>query len=358
MGNNVFNSVSLFVIFLKLSFFEFSHFFHCRIGPHPADCDSPETCVRGWNYLKYRWAFVYSLVWVSLAYMLVAMILVYTAVRKKELTSGFKNYFKEDVNINNQTGDQNLITRHHLTAEGGTSSNMNPSANIVYAANMNQLKDEVMKRKKSKRIMVQAFLYVGAVFATWSFATINRIIHTINGEMYPWLLVLGALFTPLQGVFNCLIYFRYKIAKWLKNKKQKGHTDEDGENMIKSNYETRLAYKDWLASRDKTGLAGANYSDSDAADANNNMGFTSAQYQQRVSFYAIDRQGEETQQEKEGHMIGETDVRPFNVSSSSFPEEGLEEQQETNTDIPDWIRQFSTIESINLEDDDGENDYY
>ena len=294
--------------------------------------------------------------------MIIALIFVHAAVRKKELTSGFKNYFKEDVNnANTQTGQIiNSLSHSNMEVDQQEGVAADPSENIISPEASRQIKDKIMKRntKKSKRIMVQAFLYVGAVFATWSFATINRIIHTINGEMYPWLLVLGALFTPLQGVFNCLIYFRYKIAKWLKNKKQKGHTDEDGENMIKSNYETRLAYKDWLASRDKTGLAGANYSDSDAADANNNMGFTSAQYQQRVSFYAIDRQGEETQQEKEGHMIGETDVRPFNVSSCSFPEEGPEEQQETNADIPDWIRQFSTIESINLEDDDGENDYY
>ena len=126
------------------------------------------------------------------------MFFVYAAVREKELNSGLINYAQGDVTTNSKHSE-NLNNTSHFT---------HLSINTTPELTMDQIKYEIMKRNtnKSKRIMVHAFLYVGAVFLTWTFATINRIIHTINGEMYPWILILGAMFTPLQGVFNCLIY--------------------------------------------------------------------------------------------------------------------------------------------------------
>lgn len=73
------------------------------------------------------------------------------------------------------------------------------------------------KRVKSKRVMHQAFEYVGAMILTWSFSTVARISQWTtdnNGVAFP-LLVLMTIFVPLQGALNYLIYFQ---PKWLKTR--------------------------------------------------------------------------------------------------------------------------------------------
>lgn len=62
-------------------------------------------------------------------------------------------------------------------------------------------------------VAVQSFLYVGAFFVTYSPIMIGRIVETLGvtkedeARFYP-LLVVTAIVTPLNGLFNCIIYLR------------------------------------------------------------------------------------------------------------------------------------------------------
>jgi len=67
-------------------------------------------------------------------------------------------------------------------------------------------------RKKSKAVAGQALLYVCALYLTWFFTTCTRISQTAFQHHSDVLLMLMALFFPLQGFWNALIYVR---PQWL-----------------------------------------------------------------------------------------------------------------------------------------------
>ena len=74
--------------------------------------------------------------------------------------------------------------------------------------------------KRLQMLRDQAFLYVVAFFATYSFIFAGQIVenyatnprHLIQ-KLYP-LLVLESIMTPLAGFFNCLVYLRPRYPHW------------------------------------------------------------------------------------------------------------------------------------------------
>ncbi|KAL7532153.1 hypothetical protein ACHAXR_004470 [Thalassiosira sp. AJA248-18] len=73
--------------------------------------------------------------------------------------------------------------------------------------------DAVRRGRKSKKVAIQAALFVGALYLTWFFTTITRIYQITTGKNSFTLLVLMATFFPLQGFFNCLIYLRPRYLR-------------------------------------------------------------------------------------------------------------------------------------------------
>lgn len=142
----------------------------CWISPMPLDCKESwshhgeSTCVRGDNASLYRWVFYYAPLWFAIVFVTVVMFLVYRAVvtvEKKVEKYGYR------------------------------------------------------ERKHSKQVAQQGFWYCGAFYITWIFPTITRLTQLItHGAPYPLVLV-TALFVPLQGFFNCLVYIhpRYKRTR-------------------------------------------------------------------------------------------------------------------------------------------------
>jgi hypothetical protein len=201
-----------------------------------------------------------------------------------------------------------------------------------------QTQEEITRRnnKKSRRIMVQAFLYLCALSATWTFSTITVMTLTINNQSYYPLLLLGAFFTPLQGFFNCLIYFRYKISKCYqerqKKKRQKGNPNQQkhiGFVRQEGKSQEQFNFDEWLASRDKTGLRGLNYSDCDG-----------------------NVEGKEEVWESLSQNSINNDIKPSNRSSLGI----YQQEDEHSINMPGWMRR-SFASSLH-EADDGENDYY
>jgi hypothetical protein len=143
----------------------------CWISPMPLDCkeswysNGETTCIRGNNASLYRWVFYYAPLWFAIVFVTGIMFLVWRAVRAVEMKN--EKYLPAGV-------------RAH--------------------------------RKHSKQVAEQGFWYCGAFYITWIFPTITRLTQLINHEApYPLVLV-TAMFVPLQGFFNCLVYMhpRYK----------------------------------------------------------------------------------------------------------------------------------------------------
>mmetsp|Transcript_15479 Transcript_15479/g.23517 ORF Transcript_15479/g.23517 Transcript_15479/m.23517 type:complete len:383 (+) Transcript_15479:141-1289(+) len=138
--------------------------FICWIAPYPDDCDSPETCIRGWNYNFYRIAFMYAWVWATLLYVAISMLVIFVHTHRVEKSADKYRFSGKD-------------------------------------------------RKKSEAVAFQAFLYVGSFFSTWIFGSIARILRAITGKTFYSILILMATFFPLGGFFNFCIYCRPRYLK-------------------------------------------------------------------------------------------------------------------------------------------------
>ncbi len=276
-----------------------------RIGPYPGDCNSPDTCIRGYNYEMYRW-FHYGLVWVSLVYMIIIMCMVYAAVRHHELSSKLSDYVNEEEGKQELNEDNEDDDHHHIgdgdevkseekidlsrplpsarvpsrrkRATPSQASSTGPEAQRKAAEQL--LINE--KTKKSRRIMIQAFLYVGAVFLTWVFISITRILLTLSADLtrteavqnYFVFLLLGSFFAPLQGLFNCLIYFRYRIAKKLcSHRRQPNSTTTTPE--VEQDGMTQFDLQQWLVSRNNATAGNGRQQESEGGDSQQQQGSSS-----------------------------------------------------------------------------------
>jgi len=70
------------------------------------------------------------------------------------------------------------------------------------------------KMTQSKKVAMQAFHYVGAFFVTWTFPTLFQIV-IVSASKFPFpLLFLTALFVPIQGLLNLIVFIRPKFIRY------------------------------------------------------------------------------------------------------------------------------------------------
>jgi len=70
--------------------------------------------------------------------------------------------------------------------------------------------------KYSRKVMKQAFLYVGAFYITWTFPTIVRLLEVCGLEpdkIPKILIVLSGFFIAFQGFLNAMVFFRPRFLK-------------------------------------------------------------------------------------------------------------------------------------------------
>jgi hypothetical protein len=145
----------------------------CWIAPYPPGCKTswsygPEeaNCERGDNFYIYRFAFKYIHIWVTIAYVIAVMCIIYRKVLTTERTNDRYVY----------PGTEDRATQR--------------------------------KRKKSHQIANQALMYVGALILTFSFGTAVRSMQFARDEVPFGLMFCMVVFNPLQGSFNLMIYLR------------------------------------------------------------------------------------------------------------------------------------------------------
>ena len=151
----------------------------------PLDCheswkngDGKTTCIRGNSASLYRWVFYYAPLWCTIAFVTIIIYLVYRHVRRVERQS--ERYGESQ-----------------------------------YYAQQQQQHARRRRQKYSQRVANQGFWYCGAFYATWFFPTVTRLVQVITGGApYP-LVIITAIFVPIQGFFNFIVYVhpRYKSLR-------------------------------------------------------------------------------------------------------------------------------------------------
>ena len=71
----------------------------------------------------------------------------------------------------------------------------------------------VKPQSKARNVAIQALWYVGAFYATFTFATINRLVQQFAQQTHFELIVIHATVEPMQGLFNYIVYIRPRILK-------------------------------------------------------------------------------------------------------------------------------------------------
>eukprot|EP00573_Skeletonema_grethae_P008935 CAMPEP_0201692366 /NCGR_PEP_ID=MMETSP0578-20130828/5278_1 /ASSEMBLY_ACC=CAM_ASM_000663 /TAXON_ID=267565 /ORGANISM="Skeletonema grethea, Strain CCMP 1804" /LENGTH=387 /DNA_ID=CAMNT_0048177727 /DNA_START=314 /DNA_END=1477 /DNA_ORIENTATION=+ len=129
---------------------------------YPPDCDSAETCVRGWNSTYYFWP-IFVVILLAPSYVMWSMYLVYSSIRR-------------------------------LEKRMATYASASP--------------DERRNRRNSRKVMEQSILFSSALLLTLLFAEVEILISEFGKPIAIWIHVVLALTFPLQGFYNLLIHLR------------------------------------------------------------------------------------------------------------------------------------------------------
>ena len=155
----------------------------CWIASVPLSCtgsrrnDGVDDCERGNNAWIYRWAFFYGPLWFAIALSGVAMILTWMVVAKTEAQTD-----KRRLELEVAPGGSTIDGQHADEEE----------------------RKRIRRGKRSRQVATQALFYMLAFFFSWTPATLTRFIQMVWGKTYYPIILLMAIFTPMQV---SLLYF-------------------------------------------------------------------------------------------------------------------------------------------------------
>jgi hypothetical protein len=173
----------------------------CWMNSVPKGCiqsyegKGPTTCTRGDNSYIYRLAFYYAPIWLCIAFTATSMIIIYRSMKSQETKT----------------------KRYKYTAGTSGDNNERPMAR---SSLFGSLRGTANKSKITTKVATQSYFYVGGFLMVWTFPTINRILGFFNKKYFP-LTVLHAIFSPLQGFVNFVVYIRPRLITFIKEQKKR-----------------------------------------------------------------------------------------------------------------------------------------
>ena len=66
----------------------------------------------------------------------------------------------------------------------------------------------------SNCVAMQGIYFSGAYFLTWMFWCVYMVINTFFDVQPYWLWILNAIFLPLQGLYNLIVYLRPRYLRF------------------------------------------------------------------------------------------------------------------------------------------------
>mmetsp|Transcript_26721 Transcript_26721/g.49147 ORF Transcript_26721/g.49147 Transcript_26721/m.49147 type:complete len:315 (-) Transcript_26721:305-1249(-) len=73
---------------------------------------------------------------------------------------------------------------------------------------------------QSRKVATRGLLFSLSYIITWIFPTLTRLVQAVNGEIIFPLVLMTAIISPSQGLFNALIFLHPKYIKYRQEKKQ------------------------------------------------------------------------------------------------------------------------------------------
>lgn len=215
-----------------------------------------------------RWALFYGPLWVILFFVTVLMFVVYRyvhlqerAVAKYDFESSVANVdqgdqtksmrggevtFQDETDTGEGTtskditnveiignNDNNAATDTEMPSNNSNNDNNNNNSNnkrsvrtLTSALSRKKTKRLREKYKYSRTVAIQSFFWCFAFWMAYIFPSLVRLIQTINGKTYYPLLILFAIFFPMQGFLNFLVYLRPRFKRYLEKKAQRQRDDD------------------------------------------------------------------------------------------------------------------------------------
>jgi len=226
-----------------------SNGFVCYAASAPRGCKEswqygPEeaNCVRGDNGQLFRYAFTLGPKVLAVFFVAAILLLVYCSVRKQERAtirwsvaanpSGQPTSFMVDVGGHNR----GVSERSRDDGSGGDGDGDDSGlfcrltsrwSSSCFARHKKAKGDSIEqqlpkpKLRLSRRLAVQSYFYVGALYVSYLPPLISRVLETITKTKPYWVVVLLGILLPIQGFWNVLVYLRprYIQARRLARKK-------------------------------------------------------------------------------------------------------------------------------------------
>lgn len=216
----------------------------CWYAPYPRNCDLTNTCQRGALAPLFQWIH-YSMVWIAILFVSFGMIYIYWTVRRQEARAmairGIGDEQEGGVGEGTQDGTadaaaaaelqntdkcsfiirltlekwqsigRSLLTNSERRSSAGIGHNnekRKTSSTISGSTNFTFVPQPKRELKRSKEVAAQARLYIFALYLTWLFTTVTRFYQIYSSKKPYTALLLMAIFFPLRGFWNCIIYVR------------------------------------------------------------------------------------------------------------------------------------------------------
>ncbi|KAL7534465.1 hypothetical protein ACHAWF_004842 [Thalassiosira exigua] len=166
------------------------------------------------EYSLFRWLFWFGPLWGIIALISVIMAVIYFNILRQEHRM---RRWRASARF---TSDSNAAT--------ATANDSGRETSNVRSGNRTSANERVSRNRRSSTpsasdtVKWQAFSYVGSLFVTWSFQTINRIVQSTGAESPGWLLIAAVAFVPSQGIFNLVIYLRPRYKELRKKEPNVG----------------------------------------------------------------------------------------------------------------------------------------
>jgi hypothetical protein len=230
----------------------------CWYAPYPRNCDldlddddNNNACQRGALAPIFQWIH-YAIAWTAILFVTFGMIYIYLTVRRQESRAleirGIREegdeeeeegYENDQAEASEQDGavamntfsfiarlqrerwhsigrfivsQRNNNSENHGSRYNRQSSSLiaTPIASSTITTSQQEQQQQQPKRelRRTNEVAAQAQLYIFALYLTWFFTTVTRCYQTFSTQKPYVLLLLMAIFFPLQGFWNCCIYVR------------------------------------------------------------------------------------------------------------------------------------------------------
>ena len=187
----------------------------CWVSGYPAGCiegkDSPYPCLRGDGYQKFgRWVIIYpTFLFFSVIFVCLAIV-VWTVYRRKQMTERFM--FRGTVEHNSLNNSNVAVGNVRVEFTAREQSRRSVVNRSTVGGPPNSFTE------KMDTVVTQCLLYgINFTIFFFGFGFQGMLVVTNKRDLFTtWfpVLVLNAVFLPLQGLFNFLIFLRPRYNQW------------------------------------------------------------------------------------------------------------------------------------------------